>query len=81
DLWTHQGIVGWKDCPRWYNTHPEDWIRFKKRVGDLLKNQIRVQKIIFVNFFITDLYKIENLNIYYKVPFHITIRKRFLCEN
>lgn len=30
DLWTHQGIVGWKDCPRWYNTHPEDWIRLKK---------------------------------------------------
>lgn len=30
DLWTHQGIVGWKDCPRWYNTHPQDWIAFKK---------------------------------------------------
>ncbi len=31
DLWTHQGIVGWKDCPRWYNTHPQDWIAFKKK--------------------------------------------------
>ncbi|WP_032809463.1 MULTISPECIES: N-acetylmuramoyl-L-alanine amidase family protein [unclassified Leptospira] len=39
DLWTHQGIVGWKDCPRWYNTHPQDWIVFKKRVDDLLKKQ------------------------------------------
>ncbi|EMM77973.1 N-acetylmuramoyl-L-alanine amidase [Leptospira santarosai str. 2000030832] len=39
DLWTHQGIVGWKDCPRWYNTHPQDWITFKKRVDDLLKKQ------------------------------------------
>lgn len=39
DLWTHQGIVGWKDCPRWYNTHPQDWIGFKKRVEDLLKRQ------------------------------------------
>ncbi|WP_061215672.1 peptidoglycan recognition protein family protein [Leptospira santarosai] len=39
DLWTHQGIVGWKDCPRWYNTHPQDWIAFKKRVDDLLKKQ------------------------------------------
>ena len=29
DLYLHQEIVGWKDCPRWWVEHPEDWQAFK----------------------------------------------------
>lgn len=37
DLWTHQSIVGWKQCPKYYVEHPSDWAKFKKDVGIYLK--------------------------------------------
>ena len=40
DLWLHSEIVGkeYKDCHRWFTTtKPEDWVKFKKEVGSLLK--------------------------------------------
>lgn len=32
DITTHQAIVGWKDCPRWFVNHPEDFQGFKEKV-------------------------------------------------
>lgn len=26
---THHGVVGWKDCPRWWTNHPDEFERFK----------------------------------------------------
>lgn len=32
DIWTHQEVVGWKDCHRWFVNNPAEWKRFKQRV-------------------------------------------------
>lgn len=36
DITTHHNIVGWKDCPRWFVEHPEDFQLFQERVKDRL---------------------------------------------
>jgi N-acetylmuramoyl-L-alanine amidase len=33
---THHQIVGWKDCPRWWTSHPEQFGKFK----DALRGQL-----------------------------------------
>jgi N-acetylmuramoyl-L-alanine amidase CwlA len=33
DLWTHQLVVGWKDCHRLFYKHPDLWEQFKKDVA------------------------------------------------
>lgn len=30
----HYDVVGWKDCPRWWATHPEQWRGFLKAVEE-----------------------------------------------
>lgn len=32
DIVTHMDVVGWKDCPRWFKTFPEELERFKECV-------------------------------------------------
>jgi N-acetylmuramoyl-L-alanine amidase CwlA len=41
DIWTHHGIVGWKNCPKWYVDHPSDFEKFKSDVDVELKNLIK----------------------------------------
>lgn len=33
DIWTHKGIVGWKDCHRWFVNNPTEWALFLDRVN------------------------------------------------
>ncbi|WMT39308.1 N-acetylmuramoyl-L-alanine amidase [Paenibacillus sp. D2_2] len=35
-IWTHKGIVGWKDCPLPWVKNPSEFERFKKAVNDKL---------------------------------------------
>lgn len=32
-IFSHHDIVGWKDCPRWFVNHPEEFDDFKKDVA------------------------------------------------
>jgi N-acetylmuramoyl-L-alanine amidase CwlA len=41
DITTHQSIVGWKVCPKWFRDHPEDLALFKTEVSDILLKSIR----------------------------------------
>jgi len=41
DITTHQAIVGWKDCPRWFVNNPEDLIIFKQEIHDLMIKGIK----------------------------------------
>jgi N-acetylmuramoyl-L-alanine amidase len=34
DITTHQAVVGWKNCPKWFFDHPEDFQGFKEKVYD-----------------------------------------------
>lgn len=36
DIWTHKGIVGWKDCPLPWVKNPSEFERFKREVGKRL---------------------------------------------
>lgn len=33
NIYTHNEIVGWKDCPRWFVNHPEDFEDFRNEVS------------------------------------------------
>lgn len=35
-IWTHKGVVGWKDCPLPWIKNPKEFERFKKAVNDKL---------------------------------------------
>ena len=37
EITTHNAVVGWKDCPRWFCTYPEEFYRFKKDVEKMIK--------------------------------------------
>lgn len=37
NLWTHKGVVGWKDCPLPWIKNPSEFERFKKAVADGLR--------------------------------------------
>lgn len=34
DIVTHNQIVGWKDCPRWFTNNPESFEKFKAKIND-----------------------------------------------
>ena len=36
---THQMVVGWKKCPKWYCDHPEDLQYFKHVVSDIIESK------------------------------------------
>jgi len=36
DIWTHQQVVGWKECPRWFVKHPVEFEKFKDRVEEVV---------------------------------------------
>ena len=40
-LWTHQEVVGWKDCHRWFVNNPNEWKIFKQKVLDGLKLKLQ----------------------------------------
>ena len=40
DITTHNAVVGWKDCPRWFVTFPEEFNRFKKEVERMRTQEI-----------------------------------------
>jgi N-acetylmuramoyl-L-alanine amidase len=39
DIWTHHGIVGWKDCPRWFVQHPDAFEKFKEQVEEIVMSE------------------------------------------
>jgi hypothetical protein len=43
DIWTHKGVVGWKDCPLPWVNKPSEFIRFKQEVAKRLKPQPQPQ--------------------------------------
>lgn len=43
NIWTHQEVVGWKDCHRYFVLNPEKWKQFKQEVFN--KMQELVDKI------------------------------------
>jgi len=36
DIWTHQQVVGWKECPRWFVKKPVAFQEFKERVKEIV---------------------------------------------
>lgn len=41
DIWTHYGVVGWKDCPRWWFNHPSEFEKFKQDVQrEIIKEKV-----------------------------------------
>ena len=36
DIWTHQQVVGWKECPRWFVKNPVEFEKFKERVRGIV---------------------------------------------
>ncbi len=42
DIWTHKGIVGWKDCPLPWVKKPSEFERFKREVGKKLQPELQV---------------------------------------
>jgi len=40
DIVTHKNIVGWKDCPRWFSTFPEQLEKFKNEVRKEIRNKM-----------------------------------------
>lgn len=40
DVYTHQEIVGWKDCHRWFVNNPNEWQAFKLKVKTMMANKL-----------------------------------------
>ena len=40
DIVTHMDVVGWKDCPRWFQKFPEELVRFKSEVDLYAENKM-----------------------------------------
>lgn len=40
DIVTHMDVVGWKDCPRWFQKFPEELVRFKKEVKNYMQQRM-----------------------------------------
>ncbi|MFI2856769.1 N-acetylmuramoyl-L-alanine amidase family protein [Paenibacillus sp. JSM ZJ436] len=43
DIYTHQEVVGWKDCHRWFVNNPVEWKKFKQLVSDKMNNKVKVE--------------------------------------
>jgi N-acetylmuramoyl-L-alanine amidase len=41
DIWTHEEVVLWKDCPRYFNRHPNKWKEFKEIVNKKYIDKIK----------------------------------------
>lgn len=41
DITTHHAIVGWKECPKWFVSYPEEFERFKLDVKSYLSKEKR----------------------------------------
>ena len=39
-LWTHKEVVGWKNCHKWLNDNPNEWLIFKEKVRDLVNEKL-----------------------------------------
>jgi N-acetylmuramoyl-L-alanine amidase CwlA len=39
DIWTHQEVVGWKDCHRYFVENPNEYTRFKNDVQKFLQGE------------------------------------------
>jgi LysM repeat protein/N-acetyl-anhydromuramyl-L-alanine amidase AmpD len=39
DIWTHQEVVGWKDCHRWFVNNPAEYKKAKQDVAKLLNQK------------------------------------------
>jgi N-acetylmuramoyl-L-alanine amidase len=37
DIWTHKQVVGWKNCPKYFVDHPDEFEAFKIKVSKLMK--------------------------------------------
>ncbi|WP_064198959.1 peptidoglycan recognition protein family protein [Brevibacillus brevis] len=40
DIWTHQGVVGWKRCPLPWVNNPAEFVRFKVLVKQMLNSKV-----------------------------------------
>jgi hypothetical protein len=55
NLWTHQEIVGWKKCPIFFCTNPNEWKLFKQKVADTVAlKSIPQWQIDCVNWLLTN---------------------------
>lgn len=43
NVWTHQEVVGWKDCHRWFVNHPDEWNKFKNLVHSNIQVPLQIQ--------------------------------------
>lgn len=39
NVWTHNQVVGWKDCHRWYTNNPSEWVKFIADVAKALNGK------------------------------------------
>lgn len=47
---THHDVVGWKECPRWFVSFPEEFDRFKDEIHELFKkNIVAIPTVRFLN--------------------------------
>lgn len=44
DLWTHQEVVGWKDCHRWFVNNPNEWKKFKEKVKKTMEQKLNKEE-------------------------------------
>lgn len=44
DLWTHKGVVGWKDCPLPWVVRPTEFERFRKEVLSRMQGSVGKQQ-------------------------------------
>jgi N-acetylmuramoyl-L-alanine amidase CwlA len=40
DIWTHQEVVGWKDCHRYFVENPNEYDKFKKDVSNFMQEKV-----------------------------------------
>lgn len=42
DLWLHKTVVGWKDCHRFFVRNNDEWIKFKRLAGEMLRGEAQL---------------------------------------
>ncbi|MCT4660312.1 MAG: N-acetylmuramoyl-L-alanine amidase [Tissierellales bacterium] len=44
DIWTHKQVVGWKNCPKYFVDHRDEFEAFKIKVKELMKQNESIEK-------------------------------------
>ncbi len=42
DLWLHKTVVGWKPCHLWFVNNNAEWVKFKRKAGEMLRGKAQL---------------------------------------